>query len=431
MHMEIYKSILYYFISYIDKIEDEKEKSQFQFLDDECCCYIGEYSDETIHKGRIPNNTRYLCIGNRYNQVFKKDIFPENLHTICIGHKYNKEIGKNILNRHLKELIFGAGFNKQFMRDVLPHGLIRLELGNDYNKKINKNILPKTLRYLKLGHFFNFSIEKDVLPESLEELEIGGCYQHPIYPDVLPYNLRKLKMFSFVNQLEIPGIFPNSLREMILYNRGYEQNFIEGMIPEGVETLEIHRLKHRSNRYRNIIPTTVKKLKLIDYYGVFRSGFVHEGLEKLCIQNYEQKNMAKYSQHANRFQLKIESIPKSVIYFRLYVDKVEWIGNPDLSHLVYISLYNNKINISKKDLHCFIRRDSKNLSMKQIVLPDKMNNKILKSKVFLQHSFMDHHYPLENFLEWKIDEWKEIVKHKMMCIHELKERINFPFIYVF
>ena len=436
MHIEIYKSILYYFVSYYDiiekaqSLEESRINRRIVYAENETYM-IGDNFNLKIKKGMIPTHVKYVSIGDRYNQVFERGIFPENLYRLQIGHSYNLDIGKNILNRNLKELIFVACFNKRIMRNVLPHGLIRLDLGNEYNKKINKNVLPKTLKYLKFGFYFNYPIEKDVLPESLEELELGGIYQQPIYPDVLPKQLRKLKMLCFVNQFETPGIFPNSIREMILYNDYRKQYFVSGMIPEGVEKLEIHHLRHRVNEYRGIIPSTVKYLKLIDYYGILRDNFLCEGLNKLYIQNFEEKRSVMNPEQMDNLQLKIECIPKSVKYFRLYVKNVEWIGDNNLSHLIYISLHNNKLNIIKKDLNCFIRRDSKYYNIKQIVIPNRMENKILKSQIYSETSHIVKYHVLEDFLEEKIEDYERMIEYKMICMNELKERINFPCYFCF
>ncbi|KAF2070348.1 hypothetical protein CYY_008335 [Polysphondylium violaceum] len=144
----------------------------------------------------LPQNLRYLDLGDVFNDTLDDLHLPDNLTTLKLGNEFNQCI--NHLPAQLRHLTFGQCFNST-INQPLPRQLEKLEFGVDFDRPIT-SVLPDTLLELKFGRRFNQKLEIGDLPSQLQVLILDDKYCWPIEPRVLPHSLKRLKLGSKISE---------------------------------------------------------------------------------------------------------------------------------------------------------------------------------------------------------------------------------------
>jgi hypothetical protein len=202
----------------------------------------------------------YVKFGNKFNNQFNQHL-PNLIH-LTLGKAYNQEISFAAMDK-LKHLKLGKQFNQSI--DYLPD-LISLEF--DYwchYKHYDSLILPDTITHVKFAFMQRVWID---LPDGIISAHIGYLNNHTIPPERLPKTLKNLEVYSFgatelppqlerVSGFGLGGItyLPNTLKYISAATR---KRIPPGLIPEGVESLEITSVYELEN-----LPDSIKKLKVV------------------------------------------------------------------------------------------------------------------------------------------------------------------------
>lgn len=233
-----YKSNIYHMSRYgmglYEEIEKEKEEDIFHHYD----------KKEKIQKGSIPEGTKNVLIGKKYNQPFELDDLPKSVKRIEFEDysSFNQYFYEE--KEGIEEIIFNmdSKYNKDFLQEALPKTLKKLQLPYKYSAPIKKGALPDSLHTL----VFSMSvpeIEEGALPNNIEIIYFGIITGNPLDNQTkflgkikqLPSQLKELYITTCYDG-SLKGILPEGLKKLCIRNK---YTFEEGELPESLEYLYI------------------------------------------------------------------------------------------------------------------------------------------------------------------------------------------------
>ena len=161
------------------------QKLDFIFPDNLIELRLGNYFNQTIEKGDLPEGLKILKIDStKYNKKIEPNVLPNSITNLRIN-KYPYPIEKDMIPDSLNYLSFGPDFNQEIKENTLPTHIKTLSLGYTYNKYIKKNVLPPNLRILSLGKSYEHIINYD-MPKTLEKLIFLLTIKRPVNTKYLP-----------------------------------------------------------------------------------------------------------------------------------------------------------------------------------------------------------------------------------------------------
>ncbi|GAM22962.1 hypothetical protein SAMD00019534_061370 [Acytostelium subglobosum LB1] len=223
---------------------------------------MGDYFDEMIPVGMLPQSLTELRFGTHYNKpIIMPGVLPHSITSITYGTHYDHPVIPGTMPRSLMSLEFGSDFNQSMIDSrsigTLP-SMISLTFGGYFNRSLDLHDLPRSLQSLTFGDGFDQLLSPGILPDSITSLTFGYCFSQPLQPGVLPTSLHTLRLggdfnhpvppctsltsltfgFSF-NQvlMGMPGQFPLLLT--LEFGDAFNQQLAPGQLPLTLTTLKL------------------------------------------------------------------------------------------------------------------------------------------------------------------------------------------------
>ncbi|KAN0028393.1 hypothetical protein ACTFIV_010237 [Dictyostelium citrinum] len=182
----------------------------------------------------IPKSVKVLYLNNGFNQIIdKKGILPDTINELLL-YEIGNEIPMEFLPLNLETIKYCYDYPFEIKKQQIPSTVKSLVLDKiQYN--LTKHSIPSTVENLTLTNFFHHEIDVDVLPSTLKRITLFGI-KSPINVNVLPEGLNEISLFDYDYDIPLNWI-PSTVKIVTIRKKGI--NFIEGMIPPSVSTLNL------------------------------------------------------------------------------------------------------------------------------------------------------------------------------------------------
>eukprot|EP01132_Coremiostelium_polycephalum_P001446 gene1446-1823_t len=235
---------------------------------------LGDYFDEDIPIGFLPETLTDLSFGYRFNSRLGCDVLPKNLTRLSLGYKYCWALPSD-LPISLTSLELGPSFDQPIPNSLMirlenlvyfkyilenhnsHHGIpmkVTHLVYEDMEKTLQQGDIPNSVVDLELS--LNQPITEGLLPDTIEKLEFGFGFNSPIHS--LPSGLKAIKFNDMFNQKLKQDIFPRSIK-IIEFGTFFNQPLSKGVFPDGVTYIRFGNSFH-SHIEAGVFPRSLRKV---------------------------------------------------------------------------------------------------------------------------------------------------------------------------